>query len=239
VERPGFRAHVLRREGRWHDASRVRPGRGPGHQGPRGHGVGRAGELRARGTAAGPGAPAGRGRQVAGRPGCGAAAGAAALVDRWSRETRCRPCGGRRSPRGRWRPNWLPRGIRYLPIRSLSCCGRRVSACRRRPYRSCTRAETAPQPRHPAEAVRVLAVIRTAQILDMTDIQARQVREQHPQQAGTSCSTIDLHGRSVTIGILAIQILTERPQLFAARHNTAIRSPLSQTIRDAAKDHSR
>jgi hypothetical protein len=48
-------------------------------------------------------APAGRGPQVAGRPGW--AVGAAAAVDPLERETRCRRCGGRRSPRRRWRPN--------------------------------------------------------------------------------------------------------------------------------------
>jgi hypothetical protein len=67
--------------------------------------------------------------------------------------------------------------------------------------------------------------------------------EQHHQQADfpsvTSCSTIDLHGHFVTIGILAIQVLTERPRLFTARNQAAISSFLPQHVHEPDGRHGR
>lgn len=67
---------------------------------------------------------------------------------------------------------------------------------------------------------------------ELASLQGRQLREQQDQQAGFASGKLVQHNRPprpfVTIGILAIQIVTERPWPYAGRNKTAIDSPLSQ-----------
>jgi hypothetical protein len=70
----------------------------------------------------------------------------------------------------------------------------------------------------------------------VSKIQASQLREQHHQQAGFPDSKLVQHNEPprpfVTIEILAIQILTERPWPHTPRNKTAINpQPKTQTIR--------
>jgi len=75
-------------------------------------------------------------------------------------------------------------------------------SARPRRYRSCTRDETTPQPRQASDAVRVLAVIRTASPRSSTCSRSRPSRcgnsttSRRASPSVSSCSTIDLHGRS-------------------------------------------